>query len=82
MDAAGRTGDRDLIGVAVDTLLATLTFGWDGEYGGIFAFRTRKGSRRSSSSGTRNSGGCTSSLSWRSRWGIVSPAGTIAWSGL
>ncbi|HTY59480.1 MAG TPA: AGE family epimerase/isomerase [Bacteroidota bacterium] len=43
MDAAGRTGDRNLIGRAVDTLLATLRFGWDGEYGGIFAFLDAEG---------------------------------------
>ena len=38
MDAAGMTGERELIGTAVDTLLSTLRFGWDIEHGGIFAF--------------------------------------------
>jgi hypothetical protein len=43
MDAALRTGDRELIGTAVDTLVSTLRFGWDEEYGGIFAFRDAEG---------------------------------------
>ena len=43
MDAALRTGDRQLIGTAVDTLLSTLRFGWDEKYGGIFAFCDAEG---------------------------------------
>jgi N-acylglucosamine 2-epimerase len=43
MDAALRTGDRKLIGTAVDTLLSTLRFGWDEKYGGIFAFCDAEG---------------------------------------
>ena len=43
MDAALRTGDRELVGIAVETLLSTLRFGWDEEYGGIFAFRDAEG---------------------------------------
>jgi N-acylglucosamine 2-epimerase len=43
MDAARRTADRELIGMAVDTLLSSLRFGWDAEYGGIYAFRDADG---------------------------------------
>ncbi len=43
MDAAGRTGNAEIIRIAVDTLMSTLRFGWDTEYGGIFAFRDAEG---------------------------------------
>lgn len=38
LDAARRSGDGALTGVAVDALLRTLKFGWDAQEGGIFAF--------------------------------------------
>lgn len=38
MDIARRRRDRALIDQATDVLLSTLEFGWDSEYGGIFAF--------------------------------------------
>jgi len=38
MDAGEQTNDQALIERAVDVTLATLEFGWDDEYGGIFYF--------------------------------------------
>lgn len=43
MDMGERTGDRDLIGRAVEVTLATLRFGWDSEHGGILYFLDAKG---------------------------------------
>ena len=43
MDVGQRRGDQNLIQQAVDALLATLAFGWDIEYGGIFYFLDRLG---------------------------------------
>ena len=43
MDAAGMTGERELIGIAVDTLLSTLRLGWDSDHGGIFGFCDAEG---------------------------------------
>jgi N-acylglucosamine 2-epimerase len=43
MDVGQRRGDQNLIHQAVDALLATLAFGWDTEYGGIFYFLDRLG---------------------------------------
>jgi N-acylglucosamine 2-epimerase len=43
MDAARRTNNQKLIGLAVDTLLSSLHFGWDQQYGGIFAFLDAQG---------------------------------------
>lgn len=38
MDIAQRIGDPELIAKAIDVTLATLEFGWDEEFGGIFYF--------------------------------------------
>ena len=38
MDIARRRGDQQLIDQAVEVILSTLAFGWDAEYGGIYAF--------------------------------------------
>jgi N-acylglucosamine 2-epimerase len=38
MDVARRSGDKELINVAVETTLSTLRFGWDEKYGGIYYF--------------------------------------------
>ncbi len=38
MDIAERRHDKDLMNIAVDTLLSTIQFGWDSEHGGIFYF--------------------------------------------
>ena len=38
MDIANRRHDRQLINQAIDVILATLDFGWDREYGGIYYF--------------------------------------------
>jgi N-acylglucosamine 2-epimerase len=43
MDIARRRNDVRLIDEAVDVVLATLEFGWDPEYGGIFYFGDAKG---------------------------------------
>ena len=61
MDLGVRAGDRKLIDRAVEIALRTAEYGWDKEYGGIFYFMDRKGLPAWSWSGTRSSGGCTSS---------------------
>jgi N-acylglucosamine 2-epimerase len=38
MDIASRQGDRSTINLAVDTILTTLEFAWDKEFGGIYYF--------------------------------------------
>lgn len=43
MEIARVRGEKKLIERAVDALLATLEFGWDKEYGGIFYFLDSKG---------------------------------------
>ncbi|MGA7303288.1 MAG: AGE family epimerase/isomerase [Rhodothermales bacterium] len=43
MDIAERTGDTAMISKAVDVTLATLEFGWDGEFDGIFYFLDAQG---------------------------------------
>lgn len=43
MDLGRRFGDCDLVVKAKDVMLKTLTFGWDGEHGGIFYFLDVKG---------------------------------------
>jgi N-acylglucosamine 2-epimerase len=43
MDLARRRGDAKLANLAVDVALRTLSFGWDGEHGGIFYFLDGKG---------------------------------------
>ncbi|HTS00501.1 MAG TPA: AGE family epimerase/isomerase [Bacteroidota bacterium] len=43
MEAAGRLGDTSITARAVDALIATLRFGWDDRYGGIFGFRDAAG---------------------------------------
>jgi N-acylglucosamine 2-epimerase len=43
MDIASRRGDAALIQQAVDVALATLSQGWDDEFGGIFYFLDSKG---------------------------------------
>ncbi len=43
MDIGERLGDRALIDRAVETVLATIEKGWDGEFGGIFYFMDVKG---------------------------------------
>jgi len=44
MDIGQRSEDKALINQAVDVTLATLNFGWDQTYGGIFYFLDRHGS--------------------------------------
>ena len=39
MEVAERTGDRDLLSLALTVLEWSLDWGWDGEYGGIISFR-------------------------------------------
>ena len=43
MDIGRRRGDPGLIARATDALLSTLSFGWDGEHGGIFYFLDAEG---------------------------------------
>jgi N-acylglucosamine 2-epimerase len=43
MEVGQRRGDQKLIERATDVVLATLDFGWDTEFGGIFYFLDRKG---------------------------------------
>ena len=43
MDLARRKNDRATIELAVDMILSILKFGWDPEYGGIFAFLDAEG---------------------------------------
>lgn len=43
MDIGQRSGNIDLIQRAVNVTLATLEFGWDQEFGGIFYFLDRLG---------------------------------------
>ncbi len=42
MDLAAELGRKDLIQQAIDVVLATLEFGWDKEFGGIFYFMDSK----------------------------------------
>lgn len=43
MDLGKRLGRPDLIGKAVEIALATIEYGWDKQYGGIFYFMDRLG---------------------------------------
>jgi N-acylglucosamine 2-epimerase len=43
MDIARRTNDQRLIDLAVDTVLRTIDFGWDRQYGGILYFLDAEG---------------------------------------
>jgi N-acylglucosamine 2-epimerase len=43
MDIARRRNDRQLVDQAIDVVMSTLDFGWDGEYGGIFYFLDAEG---------------------------------------
>jgi N-acylglucosamine 2-epimerase len=43
MEVARRRNDQQLINEVVDVILSTLSFGWDGEYGGVYYFLDAEG---------------------------------------